>query len=239
MTRAPSSLASPHLPTRWMTGSSPSVHIYPASPPSHHPWCAHPTPEPPTVSPQDYVYVAYFLICTSTFLKIRWWVGTLVLLAPMLLADLWHRDSLRKVGLSAGALDPPALLRAGTAGAAGVHAALADAPATPAGRHTARATALQAAHVPALHLHQLTKTKAPRSLAQVHTLPHDALVHMIVAWAVGGLMAYLAGAAPGACNAVGWCEAGPCALARCLAASAQRGTRTTAKCLSHTPCPHI
>ena len=47
---------------------------------------------------QDYVYVAYFLICTSTFLKIRWWVGTLVLLAPMVLADLWHRDSERKVG---------------------------------------------------------------------------------------------------------------------------------------------
>lgn len=29
--------------------------------------------------------------------------------------------------------------------------------------------------------------------SQVHTLPHDALVHMVVAWAVGGLMAYLAG----------------------------------------------
>jgi hypothetical protein len=43
------------------------------------------------------VYVSYFLICTSTFLKIRWWVGTLVLMAPMLLADLWHRDSERKV----------------------------------------------------------------------------------------------------------------------------------------------
>jgi hypothetical protein len=41
--------------------------------------------------------VSYFLICTSTFLKIRWWVGTLVLMAPMLLADLWHRDSERKV----------------------------------------------------------------------------------------------------------------------------------------------
>lgn len=49
---------------------------------------------------QDYVYVAYFLICTSTFLKIRWWVGTLVLLAPMVLAEFWHFDNVRKVSFA-------------------------------------------------------------------------------------------------------------------------------------------
>lgn len=48
-------------------------------------------------APQDYVYVCFFLICTSTFLKIRWWVGTLVLMVPMVLANLWHRDSEGKV----------------------------------------------------------------------------------------------------------------------------------------------
>lgn len=31
---------------------------------------------------QDYVYVAYFLICTSSFLKIRWWVAHAALLMP-------------------------------------------------------------------------------------------------------------------------------------------------------------
>uniref|UniRef100_A0A7R9VZ96 histidine kinase n=1 Tax=Chlamydomonas euryale TaxID=1486919 RepID=A0A7R9VZ96_9CHLO len=67
----------------------------------------------------DYVYAAYFLICTSTFLKIRWWMGTLTLAAPASLAAAWH----------------------------------------------------------------LTSRKA--------ILSNEALVHIFVAWAVGGLMAYL------------------------------------------------
>lgn len=32
---------------------------------------------------QDYVYAAFFLICTSTFLKIRWWLGAMALTAPL------------------------------------------------------------------------------------------------------------------------------------------------------------
>lgn len=68
----------------------------------------------------DYVYAAYFLICTSTFLKIRWWVGTSVMATPVAVAKLWHRGQ------------APVLL------------------------------------------------------------PSDAMVHIVVAWAVGGLMAYLA-----------------------------------------------
>ncbi len=72
-------------------------------------------------SPQDYVYAAFFLICTTTFLKLRWWVGTLVLAAPVVLLHMWQRS--------------------------------------------------KTAHV---------------------ALPSDALVHILVAWAVGGLMAYLA-----------------------------------------------
>lgn len=32
---------------------------------------------------QDYVYAAFFLICTSTFLNIRWWLGSLTLAAPL------------------------------------------------------------------------------------------------------------------------------------------------------------
>lgn len=68
----------------------------------------------------DYVYAAYFLICTSTFLKIRWWIGTSVLATPAAVVNYW------------------------------------------------------------------CSIKSPQHL------PKDALVHVVVAWAVGGLMAYLA-----------------------------------------------
>jgi hypothetical protein len=68
---------------------------------------------------QDYVYMAYFLICTSSFLKIRWWVGTGVLASPTVAVHVWY----------------------GRGGS---------------------------------------------------ILPPDAVVHIVVAWAVGGLMTYLA-----------------------------------------------
>lgn len=38
----------------------------------------------------DYVYAGYFLICTSSFLKIRWWLGALVLSVPTVLPNVWH-----------------------------------------------------------------------------------------------------------------------------------------------------
>lgn len=68
---------------------------------------------------QDYVYMSYFLISTSTFLKIRWWVGTGLLATPTIAAHVWHGCSKSSI------------------------------------------------------------------------LPADAVVHIVVAWAVGGLMAYL------------------------------------------------
>ena len=68
----------------------------------------------------DYVFACYFLICTATFLKIRWWVGTLVLAIPVLLSHSWY-----------------------------------------------------------------LRREAP-------VMPEDSLVHITVAWAVGGFMAYLA-----------------------------------------------
>lgn len=70
---------------------------------------------------QDYVFLSYFLICTSTFLKIRWWVGTGLLATPTVAVQLLY----------------------------------------------------------------------PSSPAPSAILPHDAFVHIVVAWAVGGLMAYL------------------------------------------------
>jgi len=68
----------------------------------------------------DYVYLAFFLICTSTFLKIRWWVGTGLLAAPLIAMHVWHGKG------------------------------------------------------------------------DASVLPADAPVHITIAWAVGGLMAYLA-----------------------------------------------
>ena len=68
----------------------------------------------------DYVFACYFLICTSTFLKIRWWVGTAIMAMPVALAHVWHLGK------------------------------------------------------------------------AVPILPDDGLVHVAVAWAVGGFMAYLA-----------------------------------------------
>lgn len=252
---------------------------------------------------QDYVYVAYFLICTSTFLKIRWWVGTLVLMAPMVLADLWHRDSERKVRVRVCVyvrvcmctckranglrlvLAERAVIKVGSAGVCplsvaalemglqviwgwpgDVRARYARRRAQPAARHTAtahksasavltmgeRCTALSLAAAmcaPSKNTQRCSVQLIPQSpvgsegqewlqhcvwppkesnrppspppllpegitarklrlqkvaaakcrcwtcmsALQVHTLPHDALVHMVVAWAVGGLMAYLAG----------------------------------------------
>ena len=72
----------------------------------------------------DYVYACYFLICTSTFLKLRWWLGTAILAFPVALTNYWHYKTISN-GISAP------------------------------------------------------------------VLPQDALDHLFIAWAVGGLMAYL------------------------------------------------
>lgn len=38
----------------------------------------------------DYVFAAYFLICTSSFLKIRWLVGTSMLMLPIAFLIYWN-----------------------------------------------------------------------------------------------------------------------------------------------------
>jgi hypothetical protein len=46
-----------------------------------------------TESAQDYIFACFFLICTSSLLKIRWLLGTLALTPPLLLiasASLWN-----------------------------------------------------------------------------------------------------------------------------------------------------
>lgn len=46
-----------------------------------------------TESAQDYIFACFFLICTSSLLKIRWLLGTLALTPPLLLvasAQLWN-----------------------------------------------------------------------------------------------------------------------------------------------------
>lgn len=39
-------------------------------------------------NPQDYVLMCFFLICTSTFMQMRWWLGSLFLALPTGL--MWH-----------------------------------------------------------------------------------------------------------------------------------------------------
>lgn len=116
----------------------------------------------------DYVYMSYFLIATTTFLKIRWWVGTGLLAAPTIAAHIWHGSpaagaaaagALRSLAGAAALWGAPAWLLAALAGDAG-------------GSGSGGAGAGGAGGGPAI-------------------LPLDAVVHVTVAWAVGGLMSYL------------------------------------------------
>jgi len=113
----------------------------------------------------DYVYMSYFLIATTTFLKIRWWVGTGVLAIPMMAAHIWH-------------------------GSPAVGAAIAAA---------ARALTGGREWGPSPHsLRWVLGVAAGEGVNGSGSsgtapgfLPGDAVVHITVAWAVGGLMAYL------------------------------------------------
>ncbi|KAI8475163.1 MAG: hypothetical protein J3K34DRAFT_487042 [Monoraphidium minutum] len=96
----------------------------------------------------DYVYMSYFLIATTTFLKIRWWVGTGLLAAPTVAAHVWHGS--------------PAVAAAARALAGGAE----------------------------WELPWLAPPGAAAG-AGAGILPADAVVHITVAWAVGGLMSYL------------------------------------------------
>jgi signal transduction histidine kinase/CheY-like chemotaxis protein len=109
----------------------------------------------------DYVLLCLFLVCISTFLKLRWWVGTAVLALPALAAQLLHSP----VPLAAAARSALAPWFAGLAAGA-------EAAATTAGTCAAATAGSCPAPSPSL-------------------LPPDAAVHVLVAWAVGGLMAFL------------------------------------------------
>ncbi|PSC70789.1 hybrid sensor histidine kinase response regulator [Micractinium conductrix] len=114
----------------------------------------------------DYVYAALFLTCTSSVLKLRWFVGTLALAVPVGVIAATNLR-LRIVAAAAcgvtcacagGSLDALALEGAGLDGAA----------ACPAGG-----------------------TASWLQFEAIGPLPLEALVHILVAWAVGALMAYV------------------------------------------------
>ena len=116
----------------------------------------------------DYVYAALFLTCTSSVLKLRWFVGTLALAVPVGVIAATNLR-LRIVAAAAcgvtcacagGSLDALALEGAGLDGAA----------ACPAGG-----------------------TASWLQFEAIGPLPLEALVHILVAWAVGALMAYVSG----------------------------------------------
>lgn len=111
----------------------------------------------------DYVYAALFLTCTSSVLRLRWLVGTLSLTAPVLLAAATNLR-LRTPG--------------GTAESAAVCLAASDS------AGAACPAAAPGAAVAAL---------GPMQLVVVGPLQLEALVHILVAWAVGALMAYVSG----------------------------------------------
>lgn len=110
----------------------------------------------------DYVYAALFLTCASSILKLRWFVGTLALAAPVAVAAATNVRL--RWPTSAGAA---CVLSAGLGGAG------------PAGACPA-ATG--------------SSGLSPQLVA-VGALPPEALVHILVAWAVGALMAYVCGEA--------------------------------------------
>lgn len=101
---------------------------------------------------RDYVYAAFFLICATPLLKIRWFVGTTVLVTPVLLAAASH---LR--------LHPAA----------------------------APVRALLGIAAPASSCAAANGASGPCAAAATAALPWEAVVHLVVAWAVGGLMAFL------------------------------------------------
>ncbi|KAL4451935.1 hypothetical protein ABPG75_007597 [Micractinium tetrahymenae] len=115
----------------------------------------------------DYVYAALFLTCTSSVLKLRWFVGTLALAAPVAVAAA---TNLR--------LQWPSGAAAAAAAAAGPACA---APAELGGSAVLGACPAASASGSGL---------LPQ-LVTVGPLPPEALVHILVAWAVGALMAFV------------------------------------------------
>lgn len=115
----------------------------------------------------DYVYAALFLTCTSSILKLRWLSGTLALTAPVAVAAV---TNLRLRWPGAGAAMGAACVASNGLG----------------GDASAGACSAASASIGLLP-----------QLVTVGPLPPEALVHILVAWAVGALMAYVSGEAMG------------------------------------------
>jgi hypothetical protein len=133
----------------------------------------------------DYVYAALFLTCTTSVLKLRWFVGTLALVAPVLVAVATNL----RVRL-------PAAVAAAAAGLPldGTCAALAGSEVGGAGAALAACLAGNASSSSSSHgAGQAVASGGLYEFATVGPLPLEALVHILVAWAVGALMAYVSG----------------------------------------------
>ncbi|KXZ42128.1 hypothetical protein GPECTOR_199g356 [Gonium pectorale] len=115
----------------------------------------------------DYVYVAFFLICTSTFLKIRWWVGTVVQAVPAALMQYLVFRNAAAAAMGGGSAAAAAAAACG-AMSCGRQAPLPEAASTAEGA-----------------------PGADPWVGSSALLPPEAGVHVAVAWAVGGLMSYV------------------------------------------------
>lgn len=114
----------------------------------------------------DYVYAALFLTCTSAVLKLRWFVGAAALAAPVLVAVA---ANLRLQWPADAAAAADVCLGASLDGG------------------------LAACEAAALPLQPPAAGSRGLELAVPGPLPLEALVHILVAWAVGALMAFLSG----------------------------------------------
>lgn len=123
----------------------------------------------------DYVYAALFLTCTTSVLKLRWCMGTLALVAPVLVAVATNL----RVSLTAAAGLDSACSAAGNGAGAALASCLA-----------ANASSSGSSYGPA---GQMVLSGRVFEFATVGPLPLEALVHILVAWAVGALMAFVSG----------------------------------------------
>jgi hypothetical protein len=114
----------------------------------------------------DYVYAALFLTCASAVLKLRWFVGTAALAVPVLLAISTNL----RVRLPAAAVACAEVVIDGAAN-----------------RLLGGGDTCEARSAPA------AATLGFVELLTSGPLPLEALVHILVAWAVGALMAYVSG----------------------------------------------
>ena len=135
----------------------------------------------------DYVYAALFLTCTTSVLKLRWFVGTLALVAPVLVAVATNLRVRLPAAVVAAASGLP--LHGTCAALAGG----ADGNADTALAACLAANASNSGGSSGYGAGQAVASGGLYEFATVGPLPLEALVHILVAWAVGALMAYVSG----------------------------------------------